>query len=92
MISMNTALLVSLCETCIQLTKEADGDHTSIQLVLTNDVSPRDSQDDKILPEHPKFNPKFKLFYSNPINKREIKCMKSLDDPFSLEERNCKCV
>ena len=23
----------------------------------TNDVSPRHSQDDKILPKHPKFNP-----------------------------------
>ena len=27
-------------------------DYTSFQLVLTNDVSPRDSQDDKTLPEH----------------------------------------
>ena len=37
-------------------------DHTSIWLVLTNDVTPRDSHDDKILPEHPKFNPKVKSF------------------------------
>ena len=33
-------------------------------LVLTNDVLPRDSQDDKILPEHPKFNPNVKSFES----------------------------
>ena len=27
-----------------------------------NDVSPRESQDDKILPKHPKFNPKLNPF------------------------------
>ena len=37
-------------------------DYTSIQLVLTNDVPPRDSQDDKSLPKHSKFNPKFESF------------------------------
>ena len=72
-ISMKTTLLVSFWETCIQPTKEADGDQTSIQLVFTNDVSPRDSQDDKILPKHPKFSPKFKSFYNNPTDKRKIK-------------------
>ena len=92
MISMNTALLVSLWGTCIQPKKEANGDQTSIQMVLTNDVSPRDSQDDKILPKHPKFNPKFKSFYNNPTDKRKIKWTESLYIPFSPEERNCECV
>ena len=36
-------------------------DYTSIQFVLTNDVPPRDSQDDKILPKHSKFNPRDSL-------------------------------
>ena len=36
-------------------------DYTRIWLVLTNDVPPTDSQDDKILPEHSKFNPKEKF-------------------------------
>ena len=72
-ICINTALLVSFWETCMQPTKEADGDQTSIQLVLTNDVSPSNSQDDKILPEHPKFSPKFKSFYNNLTDKRKIK-------------------
>ena len=42
-------------------TGEAKKDCASI---LTNDVSPRDSQDDKILPEHSKFNPKVNSFTS----------------------------
>ena len=42
--------------------KKADGNCTHVQLVLTNDVSPRDSQDDKILPVHFKINLKVKFF------------------------------
>ena len=33
----------------------------TFKLVLPNDVSPRDSQDDKILPEHFKINPKLNI-------------------------------
>ena len=71
--------------------KEADRDHTSIWLVLTNDFSPRDSQDYKIPPEHPKFNPKLKSFYNNFKDER-LKWTKSLYNPFSQEERNYECV
>ena len=41
--------------------RRAEADHTSIQLVLTNDVSPRESQD-KTFPKYSKFNPKLKSF------------------------------
>ena len=50
-----------------------------IQLVITNEVSPRDSQDDKIFPKHPKFNPKVKSFelwyYKNLYEMKIRKCV-----------------
>ena len=47
----------------IYLEKQTEATHVqAFKLVLTNDVSPRDSQDDKIFPEHPKCNPKVKYF------------------------------
>ena len=54
-------------------------------------LQPRDSQDDKILPKHPKINPKLKSFYNN-FQDEKLKWMKSLYNPFSPEERNCECV
>ena len=46
------------------------GNHTCIQMILTNNVSPRGSQDDKILPEHIKINPKLNPFSKNLIQKK----------------------
>ena len=60
---MSTALLVSFKQIYIYIKKRADRIHKCIQLVFTNDVSPRDSQDDKILPEHIKINLKLKYFF-----------------------------
>ena len=51
--------------------------YVSVWLVLTNDVSPRDSQDNKIFPKHTKFNPKLNPFpitlkMKNKINEKCI--------------------
>ena len=57
MINMNTALPSSHISQ-----KRKYGNYTPIYITLTNDVFPRDSQDDKILPEHIKSNPKVSFF------------------------------
>ena len=58
MISINTALLPGH-------TKQKENKETTcIQMILTIDVLPRNSQDDKILPEHvKKINPKYPFIY-----------------------------
>ena len=66
-------------------------DHTSVWLVLTNDVSPRDSQDDKILPKHPKqHNPKEKSYKLWKLQK--VKYLRNLCDPFNIEKKGYECV
>ena len=57
--------------------KNKKEDHTSIRLVLTKYLSPRDFQDEKILPKHPKFNPKLNPYLitikiTNKINEDSI--------------------
>ena len=67
-ISMNTALLADFQYISVYTSRKADRDRTHIQafkLVLTNDVSPRDSQDDKIFPKHFEINLKLNMFIDN---------------------------
>ena len=56
-ISMNTTLPLS------HINQKENNENHIIQLILTIDVSPRDSQDDNILPKHIKINPK--VFFSD---------------------------
>ena len=58
MTSMNTALWPSHINQ-----RENKGKQTCIQMILTIDVLPRESQDDKILPEHIRINPKYPFIY-----------------------------
>ena len=60
MVSMSTALLA---DKDIYLEKQIEATHMqAFKLVLTNDVSPRDSQDDKIFLEHFEISLNLKIF------------------------------
>ena len=67
MISMSTALLSSfeIEKTIMIKEKCVKENHTCVHIVFTIDVSPRNSQDDKILPKHSKINPKVNPFSVN---------------------------
>ena len=59
-ISMNTALPSS------HIYQEREcRNYTCFQVIPTNNVSPRDSQDDKILLKHIKSNPKLSSFFKH---------------------------
>ena len=62
---MSTALLSSFKYIYI-MRKDIQKPHMH-SIVLTNDVSPTDSQDDKMFPEHIKINPKTNPFSKNLI-------------------------
>ena len=65
-ISMSTALLSSFeIKKNYDWEKCAKKSHTCTHMVLTNDVSPRNSQDDKTLPNHIKINSKVNPFSKN---------------------------